>query len=80
MFHFYTPCKRQKNQCFSDFQGVQKKTRIMMEMFWNIKILKQRGALFTNMFCTIWYHLDNLENVKNTHGRVLLLVKLQTEM
>ena len=25
----------------------------------------------------IWYHLHNLKNVKNTHGRVLLLVKLQ---
>ena len=28
------------------------------------------------MFCTIWYHLYNSENVKNTHGEVLLLVKL----
>ena len=26
------------------------------------------------MLCAIWYHLDNLRNVKNTHGRVLLLV------
>ena len=25
----------------------------------------------------IWYHLRNLKNVKNTHGRVLILVKLQ---
>ena len=29
------------------------------------------------MFCAIWYHLYNLKNVKNTHGGVLLLVKLQ---
>ena len=28
------------------------------------------------MFCAIWYHLYNLNNVKNTHGGVLLLVKL----
>ena len=27
--------------------------------------------------CVIWYHLRNLKNVKNTHGGVLLLVKLQ---
>ena len=27
--------------------------------------------------CAIWYHLCNLKNVKNTHGGVLLLVKLQ---
>ena len=25
----------------------------------------------------IWYHLHNLKNVKNAHGGVLLLVKLQ---
>ena len=29
------------------------------------------------MFCAIWYHLYCLKNVKNTHGGVLLLVKLQ---
>ena len=29
------------------------------------------------MFCAIWYHLYNLKNVKNTHGGVLLLVKMQ---
>ena len=28
------------------------------------------------MLCAIWYHLYNLKNVKNTHGKVLLLVKL----
>ena len=28
------------------------------------------------MFCAISYHLYNLNNVKSTHGRVLLLVKL----
>ena len=25
--------------------------------------------------CTIWYHLYNFKNVKNTHGGVLLLVR-----
>ena len=29
------------------------------------------------MLCTIWYPLYNFKNVKNTHGRVLLLVKFQ---
>ena len=29
------------------------------------------------MHYVIWYHLHNLKNVKNTHGGVLLLVKLQ---
>ena len=27
--------------------------------------------------CAIWYHLCNSKNVKNTHGGVLILVKLQ---
>ena len=31
------------------------------------------------MLCVIWYHLCNLKNVKNIHGPVLLLVKLQAE-
>ena len=25
--------------------------------------------------CAIWYHFYNLKNVKNTHGRMLLLVE-----
>ena len=29
------------------------------------------------MLCAIWYHLYNLKTVKNAHGGVLLLVKLQ---
>ena len=29
------------------------------------------------MLCAIWYHLYNLKNVKNIHGRVLVLVQLQ---
>ena len=31
------------------------------------------------MFCGIWYHLYNFKNVKNIHGRVLLLVRLQNK-
>ena len=31
------------------------------------------------VLCAIWYHSYNLKNVKNTHGGVLLLVKLQAE-
>ena len=30
------------------------------------------------MLCAIWYHLYNLKNVKNSHGRVLLLDQKQT--
>ena len=31
------------------------------------------------MRCAIWYHLYNLKNVSNTHGGVILLVKLQAK-
>ena len=31
------------------------------------------------MLCTIWCHLYNLKNVKDTHGEMLLLVKLQAK-
>ena len=31
------------------------------------------------MRCAIWYHLYNLQNVKNIYGGVLLLVKLQAK-
>ena len=30
--------------------------------------------------CAIWYHLYNLKNLKNTHGGMLLLEKLQVEV
>ena len=32
------------------------------------------------MRCAIWYHLHNLENVENTNGGVLLLVKLKKKI
>ena len=31
------------------------------------------------MRCAIWYHMYNLKNVKNIHGGMLILVKLQAE-
>ena len=32
------------------------------------------------MCCVIWYHLYYLKNVKNTHGGILLLVRLQASV
>ena len=32
------------------------------------------------MLCAIWYHLYNFKNVKNTHGGMLILVKLQAKV
>ena len=33
--------------------------------------------VYTWCVCAFWYHFYSLKNVKNTHGGVLLLVKLQ---
>ena len=30
--------------------------------------------------CAVWYHLYTLKNVKNTHGWVILLIKLQAHI
>ena len=36
---------------------------------------RYESHIFTHMMrCTIWYHLYNLKNAKNTHGGVLILV------
>ena len=32
------------------------------------------------MHCAIWYHFYNLKNVKNIHGEMLFLVKLQATL
>ena len=41
---------------------------------------KQGFAEVYVMGCAIWYHLHNLKNLKNTHGGVLILVKLQAKV
>ena len=43
------------------------------------RYVKKYRSLFhrrTVMSCAIWHRLCNFKNVKNTHGGVLLLVKL----
>ena len=35
--------------------------------------------IFPVMRRSVWYHLSNFKNVENTHGVVLLLVKLQAK-
>ena len=45
---------------------------------WLLQLLALSNKLYLTL-CIIWYHLYNFKNVKNTHGWVVLLVKLQTE-
>ena len=40
-------------------------------------LLFEQTFKYMLMLCAIWYHLYNLKNITNTHGGVLLLVKLQ---
>ena len=42
--------------------------------------IRETVSTINVMRCAIWYHLYNLKNVKNTHGGVLILVKLQANV
>ena len=44
--------------------------------WWWLVALSISLILFVTLFA-IWYHLCNLKNVRNTHGAVLFLIKLQ---
>ena len=44
-----------------------------------VRVPLQSLEVYYVMHCAIFFHQYNLENVKNAHGGVLLLVKLQTE-
>ena len=61
-----------KQEVFWRFQGVQK--RVI-----RVKLIKSLCFLFLYIvvLCAIGYHLHNLKNAKDTHGRKLLSVKTQ---
>ena len=42
-----------------------------------LETLLEKNIQINVVHCAIWYHLYNLKNVKNIHGGVLILVKLQ---
>ena len=46
-----------------------------VSVLWNLPSVHSKYM----MLCTIKYHLHNLKIVKNTHGGMLLLVKVQSE-
>ena len=53
---------------------------LTLKMFTGVwqQIIRKRQPEDSVMVCAIWYHLYNLENVKNTHSGVLLLIKLRS--
>ena len=46
---------------------------------WTICFTSKKATVFVTL-CTIWHHLYNLKNVKNTHGGVLLLVGVSLQL
>ena len=59
-------------------------------LFWTIRkrrvkcqgkfVFQPPASVLIGIHCAILYHLYNLKNVKNIHGGVLLLVKLQVPL
>ena len=50
---------------------------ISKEKLYQERLQLQRLPALIHIRCAIWYHLHNLKNVKNTHGALLLLVKVK---
>ena len=56
-----------------------KETALVVKVSQNLKHLSLTICILQAyvMRCAIWYHLHNLKNVKNTYGRMLLLIKVE---
>ena len=66
-----------KSRCINNFDSGSTVTKRL-----HLRLIKQIGRIKNESLglmteITIWYHVSNLKNVKNTHGGVLFLVKLQ---
>ena len=57
------------------FTGILKDTS--KEKLYQERLELQSLPALVHIRCAIWYYLYNLKNVKNTHGAVLLLVKVK---
>ena len=81
-FTFFFP-----RHTFTSFKEdkIYKKCSISFRSFMMEPVFKPNWKKFFRLprsnqtLCTIWYHLYNLKNVKNTHGERFFLVKLQAE-
>ena len=65
----------------TDLTEDHSKTKYNSEKYFQCRQVGKRDTrvMPNTMRCAIWYHLYNSKNVKNTHGGVLILEKLQTE-
>ena len=55
------------------------RTSMINQFPFHIILIDSRRFPSDMLRSAIWYYLYNLKNAKNTHGRVLILVKLQAE-
>ena len=55
------------------------RTSMINQFPFHIILIDSRSFPSDMLRSAIWYYLYNLKNAKNTHGRVLILVKLQAE-
>ena len=60
-------------------ESKQQPTPLLMIKGEILKYEKRVAEELNLIRCAIWYHLYNLENVKSTHGGVLILIKLQAK-
>ena len=61
---------------FKDNKNELRSTKILLATVDCNRLLNNNNTSFV-MRCAIWYHLYNFKNMKNTHGGVSILVKLQ---
>ena len=86
--YLFLPPYQNSNEIYVQFKFLPKFYRVIQILLINIAIcfpFPSCNCACLNYYwkkylyvmrCAIWYHLHNLNNVKNTHGGVLLLVKL----
>ena len=61
---------------FETFLSANVKSKFIIERVVTSTSINEFGIKYV-VRCAIWYHFYNLKNVKNTHGGVMILVKLQ---
>ena len=78
---FIVPSKAVNDaHCFKDWSSeLHKSVFFALWIFQFLGIPMARLPLICEMHCAIRYHLNNFKNVKNTHRRMLISVKLQVE-
>ena len=69
--------------CFNVFCYAKQYFSFLQRLLTKVLVIERKAFsvmdIFPVMRRSVWYHLSNFKNVKNTHGGVLTLVKLQAK-